>query len=638
MRQRRSYRQHGRRVCALLNHGVLAAVCVGLLANCAAHETAEDFQPQWEKLVVEVAHFDRAQPTGVAVSSTGRVFVNFPYWDKRPEVSLAELDEHGDLHPFPSRSWNSWDGYTATSALRSFVSAQALYIDQDDYLWALDSGSPRQASGVVIAGPKLFKIDLSDDSIAQVFYFDQKRDLVPWSFLSDFRVDTDRGVAFITDAGRGGIVVYDLKSREARTVLLGHASTKPQPGLTATVGSHPWVNFLGQRPSYGVAGVELSKDRKWLYYHPLCGRDLYRVPTDVLVEKNTSPAELAASVEHLGSTGSIVDGMWLDDDDNLYLTAVEKDAIFVRRPTGEIETFVADQRLQWPDSLAMGNDGYLYFTTSMRHLQPPYRLIDVKSQPYYLMKVSVEKVARAVTAKREAEAAYEAARQAEIEAAKSRQEAISKKRQADMIRAEAERESRRVAEAKALTQAATQIQQEAAQAAEQAAEQKARIAEQARKEVEQAKARLAEARTAARQAWLAAKTAKALAEEARAKVQIGEQAKEQALAARRQAEAAHQAYEQAKARAEAAQAYTESLSKQLIEQQVKAKRAIEEANRSAAQARELIESANEAKAQAELARQIAEHAQQQAYAAEHAELIQSESGAETQTVEVETQP
>ncbi len=638
MRQRLPYRQHDRRVCALLIHGVLAAACVGLLANCAAHETAADFQPQWEKLVVEVAHFDRAQPTGVAVSSTGRVFVNFPYWDKRPKISLAELDEDGDLRPFPSRSWNSWDGYTATSALRSFVSAQALYIDQDDFLWALDSGSPRQASGVVIAGPKLFKIDLSDDSIAQVFYFDQKRDLVPWSFLSDFRVDTDRGIAFITDAGRGGIVVYDLKSREVRTVLLGHDSTKPQPGLTAKIGSHPWVNFLGQRPSYGVAGVELSKDRRWLYYHPLCGRDLYRVPTDVLVDENASPAELAASVEHLGSTGSIVDGMWLDDDDNLYLTAVEKDAIFVRRPTGEIETFVADQRLQWPDSLAMGRDGYLYFTTSMRHLQPPYRLIDVKAQPYYLMKVSVEKVARAVAAKREAEAAFEAARQAEIEAAKARQEALNKKRQAEMIRAKAERESRRVAEAKALAQVAAQVQQEAAQAAQQAAEQKAKIADRARKEVEQAKARLEEARAAAKKAWLAAKTAKALAEEARAKVQIGDQAKEEALAARRQAEAAQQAYEQAKAQAEAAQAYASSLTRQLIEQQAKAKQAIEQANQSAAQARELIESANAANAQAKLARQVAEQAQQQAYAAEHAELIQPDGEAKTQTVEVETQP
>ena len=147
---------------------VIAASVSALLVSCASHETAADFEPEWEKLVVEVARFPKAQPTGVAVSSTGRVFVNFPYWDKRPGVSVAELDADGILNPFPSRSWNRWDGKSATSALRSFVSAQALYVDSDDFLWALDSGSPRQESGVVVAGPKLFKIDLHDNSIAQV--------------------------------------------------------------------------------------------------------------------------------------------------------------------------------------------------------------------------------------------------------------------------------------------------------------------------------------------------------------------------------------------------------------------------------------------------------------------------------------
>jgi sugar lactone lactonase YvrE len=624
--------------------GVIQAVAVTLivtaltvLASCATHEPTAGFEPEWEKLVVEVAQFPEAQPTGVAVSSTGRVFVNFPYWNSRPGVSVAELDADGALQPFPSRSWNHWDGRSPASSLRSFVSAQALYVDRDDYLWALDSGSPRQESGVVIAGPKLFKIDLADNSIAQVFYFDQKRDLKPYSFLSDFRVDTDKHVAYITDAGRGGILVYNLKTREARTVLLGHESTQPQDGLVAEVGSHPWVSVLGKRPSYGVAGVELSKDKQWLYYHALCGRDLFRVPTDALVNETLTAGHLGAKVEHLGSTGSIVDGMWLDDADNLYLTAVEKDAILVRRPTGDIETFVADERLQWPDSLAMGRDGYLYFTTSMRHLQSPYRITDVKEQPYYLMKVSVDKVQRAVEAKRDAEFAKQAAAEAAHEAVQAKQLAIQQKRQALLIKAAAEREAQQVAQAQELADAAAQIQAEAALNTEQAAEQQSLVAAQAQAEVELAKARLAEAQAAVKLAKMAAVKAKALAEEARTKAQAGQQAKSQALAAREQAKAAQAAYEQALQQSKAAQAYTQSLRDQLAQQEAEAQQANQQALDASQQANQQIVTAKSAHAQAKLAKQVAEQAQQQAWAAENAESG-THAGDATQTAEVQTEP
>lgn len=613
----------------------LTVTVLTVLVSCATHEPAANFEPEWEKLVVEVAQFPEAQPTGVAVSSNGRVFVNFPYWNSRPDVSVAELDADGVLQPFPSSSWNKWDGRSATSALRSFVSAQALYVDNKDFLWALDSGSPRQESGVVIAGPKLFKIDLADNSIVQVFYFDQKRDLKPYSFLSDFRVDADKNVAYITDAGRGGILVYNLKTREARTVLLGHESTQPQEGLVAEVGSHPWTSILGKRPSYGVAGVELSKDNQWLYFHALCGRDLYRVPTESLVDETLAAGHLGTKVQHLGSTGSIVDGMWLDDADNLYLTAIEKDAILVRRPTGEIETFVADERLQWPDSLAMGQDGYLYFTTSMRHLQSPYRLSNVKDQPYFLMKVSVQKVQRAVEAKRDAKLAEQAAAQAQLDATQAKQQALLQKRQAELVKAAAEREAQQVAQAQELADAAAKVQAEAAANAEQAAEQQSLVAAQAQAEVELAKARLAEAQAAVELAKSAAAKAKALAEEARAKALTGQQAKAQALATREQAKAAQAAYVQALEQSLAAQAYTQSLLDQLAQQESEATQAKLHALDAAKLANEQVVAAKSAQTQAKLADQFADQAQQQALAAENAESGAHDSPVLTAEVQTE---
>ena len=56
----------------------------------------------------EVARSDR-QWTGIAVSKTGRIFVNYPRWSDDVPFSVGELDEEGEAQPFPDRFWNAWD-------------------------------------------------------------------------------------------------------------------------------------------------------------------------------------------------------------------------------------------------------------------------------------------------------------------------------------------------------------------------------------------------------------------------------------------------------------------------------------------------------------------------------------------------
>jgi sugar lactone lactonase YvrE len=95
----------------------------------------------------------------------------------------------------------------------------------------------------------------------------------------------------------------------------------------------------------------------------------------------------------VAETGA-VDGMLMDADNNLYLTALEQNAILRYRPAGDaMETIAQDDRIQWPDSMDISPDGFLYFTASQIHRMPrfnygkdervlPYRLFKVWLAPY----------------------------------------------------------------------------------------------------------------------------------------------------------------------------------------------------------------------------------------------------------------
>lgn len=609
---------------------------IALLAGCSTHQTAKDFQPVWEKLVVSVADFDDQQPTGIAVSQTGRKFVAFPWWDQRPDMAVGELGPDGSLTPYPNANWNNFAGYGGPEALTNIVCAQALWIDREDNLWILDAGNPRKQGGVILAGPKLIKVDLADDSIAQVYYFDHHRDLREWSFISDVRVDIDRRVAYMTDTGRGGIFVYDLKQRTAHNALLGHASTYAEDGVVPKVGGEKWTHWLGFTPKAGVAGIELSADGNWLYYHAISGRTLYRVPTEFLRDPRTAPSLAASHVENLGSTGSAIDGMCLDTDGSLYMTAIEKDAIYVRRPDGNIEPFVADARLQWPDSICKGPDGYLYFTTSMHHLKAPYRLVDSRTQPYHVMKASIPKVAAAIAARDDAAQALALVGIAERQADAAAQLTKQKHEAAQKLQAAADLVDQSAARAEKLAAAQRDAQTKKDGSLESAALKQAEAMNASQKAADDALRVAGEADEAAKLAEEAARIAQQRAAEAAAKLAEADAARRNALLSKAEAEAAAVAYESARVEADAALQAAELAAQRAAQQRAAAAKARSDADAAMADATRQAELAVEAINRARAARTMAETTERLAWEAENAELLKLQ--APTATAEVPTNP
>jgi sugar lactone lactonase YvrE len=216
------------------------------------------------------------------------------------------------------------------------------------------------------------EVDLERDRVKRTFSFGPE--VAPeGSYLNDVRVDVKRQTAYLTDSGLGALVVLDLATGEARRVLAGHPSTQAQDTVLQ-VGTRAFDRKVHSD------GIALDVIGDMLYFQPLLGRTMYRVPTSALRDASLDADALAAKVEPFVESGA-ADGLLFGHDGGVYVSALEKSAILRVDAAGQIETLIADPRIAWPDSFAQTPDGTIYFTTSLIHLGPD------RDTPYGLWKL-----------------------------------------------------------------------------------------------------------------------------------------------------------------------------------------------------------------------------------------------------------
>lgn len=341
---------------------VFAAI-VCMLATDLCHAT--------ELELVVIAESDR-QWTGIGVSSDGRIFANYPRWSANVPVSVVELTSSGEL-PFPNVEWNRWS--PSVSPEDHFVAVQSVYVDDEDFLWVLDTGNPR-FQGVVKDGPKLVKYDLASNQAIQTIAFDSSVALNN-SYLNDVRVDTSSGYAYLSDSNNGALIVVNLDTGQSRRVLDDHPSTQAE-NIRLTIEGRSFSSKVD------VDGIALDSAEGYLYYQALRGRSLYRIETRWLQDETLNDRELGQKVEFLAETGA-ADGLAFGKEDGkVYLTSIEHNAIRRYEPGGDIEMVMQDDQIKWPDSVAITDRG-IFFTTSQIHLGSsrlePYRVYQIRPIP-----------------------------------------------------------------------------------------------------------------------------------------------------------------------------------------------------------------------------------------------------------------
>ncbi|WP_024690663.1 L-dopachrome tautomerase-related protein [Pseudomonas tremae] len=337
----------------------------------------------------QVHAFYDAMPTGVTVTETGRIFVNFPRWGDKVPFTVGEIRD-GKVVAYPDSAVNQENPKDPADGL---ISVQSVVADGKGRVWMLDTAAPGFAAPRP-HGAKLVAVDLATNKIVKRLVFPDNV-ILPSTYVNDMRFDFrkgSQGTVYVTDSsvsGPGAIIVMDIASGKAVRRLSGAKATSADPAFVPVVEGMP---VLGDGPdgtrkpvTVAADGIALSADGKTLYFSPLSSRHLYSVATDLLNDSGVTEQQLVAAGEKGAS-----DGLESDAEGAVYAGDYEHNAIRKRLSNGAWQTVAHDPRMLWPDTLSIGPDGYLYFIVNQLHRQAGFNSgHDKREKPYSLLRVKV---------------------------------------------------------------------------------------------------------------------------------------------------------------------------------------------------------------------------------------------------------
>jgi len=214
----------------------ISLLLAGMALMSASRAMADPLPSEhWIRPIEPVFEFRDAMPTGVTVSSEGRIFVNFPRWGDDVPFTVGEIRD-GKVIAFPDAAFNKADPARPGESL---ISVQSVVADAAHRLWILDTAAPNFATPIP-GGAKLVAVDLATNNVVKTIVLPPNVVLTT-TYVNDVRFDLRQGkggIAYITDSstsGPGGIILVDLDSGDSWRRLSGHPSTSPDPSFLPIV-------------------------------------------------------------------------------------------------------------------------------------------------------------------------------------------------------------------------------------------------------------------------------------------------------------------------------------------------------------------------------------------------------------------
>jgi sugar lactone lactonase YvrE len=300
--------------------------------------------------LVEVAQ-SRSMIWNAVVAEDTAIFVAGPRWAGGTGPQMAKIVD-GRTVAFPDDRWNSWKPGEDPS--HKFVNLNALHRDPEGRIWAVDTGAPEFGGDPIPGAAKLVVIDPVQGKVLRIVRLPANV-AQKGSYVDDIRFNGTH--AYLTDAGKPGVIVLDLVTGQTRRVLDGAPSTVAGPARDIIVDGKVLNGPDGKPLRVHSDPLEITPDGQWLLFGPLEG-PWSRVPTKLLDDPAQRAETLAAAVEPFADLPPM-GGSVMDAEGNLYFSTLADNSIRKRTPQGAVTVIIQDPRLHWVDAMFITEDGLL---------------------------------------------------------------------------------------------------------------------------------------------------------------------------------------------------------------------------------------------------------------------------------------
>ncbi|KAK3588032.1 hypothetical protein CHS0354_012078 [Potamilus streckersoni] len=253
------------------------------------------------------------------------------------------------------------------------------------YMYIVDIGHTfRNSNSGVKCPAKIIIYDIVNDKEVHRHIFPENVVRKDNNYLNDLVLDYVNGKAsflYITDTLDLKLVVYDI-GRDSSYFFHHMESMAPVMQYSNVTIAHEVVRVIT-----GINGIAISPNFTHVYYSAVAGISVYQIPTSVL-RNSKGGVKFGDAVRQVGSKPSQGEGMIISKTGNMYFSALSENAIYKWDFSNDSITYgsegnvkmdsvtlvISNEYMQWVDSLALDDTGYLWFTSSrfQRFFNPYY--------------------------------------------------------------------------------------------------------------------------------------------------------------------------------------------------------------------------------------------------------------------------
>jgi hypothetical protein len=207
------------------------------------------------------------------------------------------------LAPYPS-----WDMQTA-GVYGQLQNCQSMTLDSVGNMYVIEVGRRNffesDTSLTVNGPPGVWIINTETSEVKSKYLFPSSVASPTDSFVNDIVLDESKSMAYLTDAwGDGGLIAFDYKRSISRRY--SGSSTMRDPTYVMFING---VNYGTETFTTPVDGIAITDDGSAIFYSPVQGNTLYRLPTSVLRDFNSSSEAISAAVDVIPGDKGTSDGL-----------------------------------------------------------------------------------------------------------------------------------------------------------------------------------------------------------------------------------------------------------------------------------------------------------------------------------------